>query len=162
LLNGFVKKNKVKIRFYETWTRPTLKIPLEILPCKDGLVSGYQIANGTFVPSILEEGNDLVNVHVYLTIPEGVDVFCPVIIVAPDTVFRIGKLNIERPSPHDLKQSGKKVNGFAMKRIEEKLDRGLVALKTVDGVYLSWRLLKDDKPDTGFHVYRINSDNTYS
>ncbi|MDR2704552.1 MAG: hypothetical protein LBC02_02120 [Planctomycetaceae bacterium] len=134
------------------------KVSLEILPWKAGLASGNRIANGTFAPSVLEEGNDWANVHVYLTIPEGVDGFCPVILADPGTVFRIGELTIERPSPHDLKQSGKKVNGFATKRVEEKLDRGLVALKTVDGVYLSWRLLKDDKPDTGFHVYRINPD----
>ncbi|MDR2438728.1 MAG: hypothetical protein LBE12_05075 [Planctomycetaceae bacterium] len=134
------------------------KVSLDILPWKDGLISGNRIAGGTFAPSILEEGNDWANIHVYLTIPEGVDNFCPVILTEPDTVFRIGELSIERPTPHNLKQSGKKVNGFATKRIEEKLDRGLVAVKTVDGVYLSWRLFKNDKPDTGFHVYRINPD----
>ncbi|MDR0609714.1 MAG: hypothetical protein LBG58_06360 [Planctomycetaceae bacterium] len=135
------------------------KVSLDILSWKGGLVSGNRIANGTFAPSILEEGNDWANVHVYLTIPEGVNNFCPVISAEPNTVFRIGELSIERPSLHNLKQSGKKVNGFAIKRIEEKLDRGLVAVKTVDGVYLSWRLLKDDKPDTGFHIYRIDPDN---
>ncbi|MDR0337887.1 MAG: carbohydrate binding domain-containing protein [Planctomycetaceae bacterium] len=134
------------------------KVSLEILPCKSGLASGSRIANGTFAPSVFEEGNDWANVHVYLTIPEGVDSFCPVISADPDTVFRIGELSIERPSPQILKQSGKKVNGFARERIEEKLDRGLVALKTADGVYLSWRLLNNDKPDTEFHVYRINPD----
>ncbi|MDR2754075.1 MAG: hypothetical protein LBC20_00070 [Planctomycetaceae bacterium] len=134
------------------------KVSLDILPWKAGLILGNRIANGTFAPSVLEEGNDWANVHIYLTVPEGVEGFCPVIYAEPDTVFRIGELSIERPSPYNLKQSGKKVNGFATKRIEEKLDRGLVAIKTVDGVYLSWRLLKDDKPNTGFHVYRINPD----
>ncbi|MDR1271194.1 MAG: hypothetical protein LBK82_16910, partial [Planctomycetaceae bacterium] len=132
------------------------KVSLDIFPWKAGLASGNRIAQGTFAPSVLEEGNDWANIHVYLTVPEGVDGFCPVISADPGTVFRIGELSIERPSPQNLKQSGKKVNGFATKRIEEKLDRGLVALKMADGVYLSWRLFKDDKPDTGFHVYRIN------
>ncbi len=37
----------------------------------------------------------------------------------------------------------------------EKLDRGVVALRTADGhVYVGWRLLADDPADVGFHVYR--------
>lgn len=38
---------------------------------------------------------------------------------------------------------------------EERLDRGLVALKTADGrVYLGWRLRADDPRDAAFNVYR--------
>ena len=36
----------------------------------------------------------------------------------------------------------------------EALDRGLVAVKTTDGVYLSWRLLGTDDYTIGFNVYR--------
>jgi rhamnogalacturonan endolyase len=37
----------------------------------------------------------------------------------------------------------------------EKLDRGVVALRTADtAVYVGWRLLADDPPDVAFHVYR--------
>lgn len=48
------------------------------------------------------------------------------------------------------------VQGFAQTRIEEKLDRGLTAVPAQDGksVYLSWRLLANDKTTTSFHVYR--------
>ncbi|MDR1964369.1 MAG: hypothetical protein LBQ50_11365 [Planctomycetaceae bacterium] len=145
--------------FVSLWVKlESGKVSLDILPWKSGLASGNRIATGTFSPSILEEGNEWANVHVYLTIPEGVDCFCPVISADPETKYRIGEWSIERPSPYDLKQPGKKVNGFATKRIEEKLDRGLVAVTTKDGVYLSWRMFKDDKPETGFHVYRINPD----
>ncbi|MBM3334285.1 silent information regulator protein Sir2, partial [Candidatus Sumerlaeota bacterium] len=43
------------------------------------------------------------------------------------------------------KQDKPKVEGWAKHRIEEKLDRGLVATYTKDGkVYLSWRLLRSD------------------
>ncbi|MGE4434309.1 MAG: rhamnogalacturonan lyase [Bacteroidales bacterium] len=35
----------------------------------------------------------------------------------------------------------------------EKLDRGLVALKETDGVFLSWRLLGTEK-NTGFNIYK--------
>lgn len=45
--------------------------------------------------------------------------------------------------------------GWATKRIEEKLDRGMLALATEGGkVYLSWRLLKTDPDGVAFNVYR--------
>lgn len=49
-----------------------------------------------------------------------------------------------------------KIDGFAKQRVEENLDRGLVAAKTTDGkrVHLSWRLLKTDAQDVKFNVYR--------
>lgn len=41
------------------------------------------------------------------------------------------------------------------RRPAESLDRGVVAVPAVDGgVLVSWRLLSDDAPDTGFDVYR--------
>ena len=48
------------------------------------------------------------------------------------------------------------VDGFAVTRISEKMDRGLVASPAIDGksVYLSWRLLDTDRPGTAFHIYR--------
>ncbi|NLT03436.1 MAG: rhamnogalacturonan lyase [Bacteroidales bacterium] len=38
----------------------------------------------------------------------------------------------------------------------ERLDRGLVAVKTDGGVFLSWRLLGDDAKDVRFNIYRNN------
>ncbi|MBN1560609.1 silent information regulator protein Sir2 [candidate division KSB1 bacterium] len=47
--------------------------------------------------------------------------------------------------------------GWAKERIEEKLGRGLVAVRaTRDVVYLSWRLLKDDPPNVAFNIYRTS------
>ncbi|HEY0968880.1 MAG TPA: hypothetical protein VGD88_15925 [Opitutaceae bacterium] len=48
--------------------------------------------------------------------------------------------------------------GWATERIEETLDRGLVALP-VDGgkVYLGWRLLRADAPGVSFNVYRATA-----
>ena len=47
------------------------------------------------------------------------------------------------------------VKGWAERRIDEKLNRGLVAVPTADGnVYLGWRLLKTDPPAAAFNVYR--------
>lgn len=47
-----------------------------------------------------------------------------------------------------------RVEGSAKTRVAEKLDRGLVALPAPDGIYLSWRLLREDPADIAFHVYR--------
>lgn len=41
-----------------------------------------------------------------------------------------------------------------LQRQAEYLDRGLAAVKTDDGVLVSWRLLGTDPADAGFHVYR--------
>lgn len=53
---------------------------------------------------------------------------------------------------------GTPVKGHAAARRPEPLDRGLVALRTAGGVYLSWRLLKDDPWDLGFDVVRVEAD----
>jgi len=45
------------------------------------------------------------------------------------------------------------VRGWAKTRVEEKLDRGVVALPTSKGVYVSWRLLKSDPPNAAFDIY---------
>ena len=38
----------------------------------------------------------------------------------------------------------------------EKLDRGLVAVKTDEGVFLSWRILATEMNNTAFNIYRDN------
>jgi rhamnogalacturonan endolyase len=47
------------------------------------------------------------------------------------------------------------VLGWARERIEEKLNRGMLALSQGEGkVYLGWRLLKNDPENVAFNVYR--------
>ena len=46
-----------------------------------------------------------------------------------------------------------KVNGWAEQRVSENINRGLVAFKVDDGVYLSWRLLATDPENVAFDVY---------
>lgn len=43
-----------------------------------------------------------------------------------------------------------------LKRQMETIDRGLVAVKTDEGVYLGWRLLGTDPKDVSFNLYRNN------
>ena len=53
---------------------------------------------------------------------------------------------------------GKKVTGWARKRVEENMDRGVVALRTGDGVFVSWRSLRDDPEAIAFDLYRQAGD----
>ena len=45
------------------------------------------------------------------------------------------------------------MGGFAQ-RSTDRLDRGLVAMKVADGVFLSWRISAEEYYDTEFNVYR--------
>lgn len=53
---------------------------------------------------------------------------------------------------HELKPL---VKGWATQKVIEKFNRGLTARQTGPGtVYLSWRLLAEDQPQTAFNLYR--------
>ena len=45
-------------------------------------------------------------------------------------------------------------NAFSASRQMEYLDRGVVAVKVNNGVYVSWRFLGTDDQSTGFNIYR--------
>ena len=49
-----------------------------------------------------------------------------------------------------------KIQGFAKERIQEKLNRGVIAIadESNKNVYMSWRLLQTDPADIAFDVYR--------
>ncbi len=50
---------------------------------------------------------------------------------------------------------GARVSGYATTRIRERLDRGVVAVRTSPTtVYVGWRLLEDDTAGTAFNIYR--------
>ena len=79
--------------------------------------------------------------------------FCAVVstAVAQDPAERayfIGALN---PKHKDKP----KVTGWAKQRVDEKINRGMLAIPNNDGqVYLGWRLLATDANGTAFNVYR--------
>lgn len=55
--------------------------------------------------------------------------------------------------------AGRKVDGYAEKRVTEALGRGVVAVRRPDGgIYVGWRLLDSDGSDVGFNVYRSRGD----
>lgn len=65
----------------------------------------------------------------------------------------VDDMAIELGTPPAAK--GAKVQGWATSRPKEKLDRGVVALRTPQGAYVGWRLLESDPPATAFNVLRI-------
>ena len=140
----------VSLRIFVERGRPILNI----LPWQGGLRGTTPFATGTFRPAHGEETNAWCNIHAYITVPEGVQGLVPVISNPEGAVYNIAEWTISRPSAEELNPTPKKVEGFATERIEEKLDRGLVAIRKGDDVYLSWRLLKTDNPNVGFDVYR--------
>ena len=66
-----------------------------------------------------------------------------------------------RRGPLPYEPVGKLVEGHARTRVEEKLDRGLVALRRPEGVYVGWRLLREDPGDIAFHVDRETADDRF-
>lgn len=44
--------------------------------------------------------------------------------------------------------------GSFAQRVTDKLDRGLVAMKVSDGIFISWRIMAEEYYDTEFNIYR--------
>ena len=44
--------------------------------------------------------------------------------------------------------------GSFAQRVTDKLDRGLIAMKVSDGIFISWRITAEEYYDTEFNVYR--------
>ncbi len=61
----------------------------------------------------------------------------------------------EKAASAGPKRAGSKVAGYATSRVREKIDRGVVAIRTSPTtVYVGWRLLNNDPPGAAFNVYR--------
>jgi len=52
-----------------------------------------------------------------------------------------------------------KVEGWASNRVTEAINRGLVALNTDNGIYLSWRLLASDPENVTFNIFEVKEGN---
>jgi rhamnogalacturonan endolyase len=59
------------------------------------------------------------------------------------------------PAPNPKHKDKPKVRGWAEERVDEKINRGILAIVNKEGqVYIGWRLLKSDAKGTSFNVYR--------
>ena len=82
--------------------------------------------------------------------------FC-VLIKAQDPRERNYNYRVLKPN-HSSKN---KVEAWATKRVDEIINRGLIALENQKGIYLSWRLLKTDDAETVFNVYADTGNGSY-
>ncbi len=87
-------------------------------------------------------------------------IFClavSVVCKGQDPRERVYNVEVMQPSHAPKPQ----VEGFAKVRIEEKLNRGVVAIQNDNGeVHVSWRLLKTDPDKLAFDVYRKQGSKT--
>ena len=72
----------------------------------------------------------------------------------PGTCY-LDTIELSRSPPPIVKP---RIEGHCTTRVEERLDRGVVALPCETGVYVGWRLLRTDPADVAFHVYRTAGD----
>jgi rhamnogalacturonan endolyase len=89
----------------------------------------------------------------YCEIPDGVNRIRIRINGSEKTDFLIDDVSAEISAWRDMPK-GTPVHGWASKRVEEPMGRGLAALETPYGVHVSWRLLASDAPGTAFDVFR--------
>ena len=89
----------------------------------------------------------------YFVVPEGVDTAYIRITGNGKTDFCVDDVQVE-PSVPPVPVKGPKVKGWANERPVEPMERGVVAVETERGVYVGWRLLKDDPAGIAFDVFR--------
>ena len=124
-------------------------------PMAMALVEGW--ANGKRVKRSVGSAHasgahDWKEITTAFTVPEGIDSLVLHVRGKQATDLLLDDFSL---TPGTLpRPEGKKVAGWARRRVQEKLDRGLVALPFDEGVYLSWRLLDTDPADAAFDVYR--------
>lgn len=118
----------------------------------DGLASG-RLVKRFLGQAVLEDAAEWNRFDGYLQVPEEVDELrlCIRANSSADLLIDDVALLPGNAPPHQ----GTKVQGWATTRVKEKLDRGVVALRTREGAYVGWRLLDSDPPKLGFLVYRI-------
>jgi rhamnogalacturonan endolyase len=66
-----------------------------------------------------------------------------------------------RPGQLPYQPVGKRVAGNAKNRVEEKMDRGMVAARCDQGVYVGWRMLRQDPANIAFRLYRKAADGRF-
>jgi rhamnogalacturonan endolyase len=84
----------------------------------------------------------------------GVDILIQLAITQPEAVEALKE--IAQKVDWDLPIAQQAVAGLKslVPALEYHLDRGLIAVLTEEGVFLSWRLLGTEPLDLGFHIYR--------
>lgn len=89
----------------------------------------------------------------FFTVPEGVDTAFVRIVGGGKTDFWIDDVQVA-PGVRPAQVKGPKVSGWARQRPVEPMGRGVLAVETADGIFVNWRLLKEDPADVAFNVFK--------
>ncbi len=83
-----------------------------------------------------------------------VEILTQLAITQPQAVEELMKLADTKDLPVQVKKAVTEGLESLVPKLEYHLDRGLTAVMTDDGVFLSWRLFGTEQADIGFNVYR--------
>lgn len=98
-------------------------------------------------------------IRCYIDVPDQVDRVSLVVSgKKADSIVHLNELTFSQYRPKSIRRTP--VQGYAVHRVKERWDRGLLATRTDRGVYLSWRLFEEDPDDIGFDVYRQSGNTT--
>lgn len=90
----------------------------------------------------------------WFTVPETVDTVYVRIVGGGRTDCWVDDVQVV-PETEPPMVRGPKVDGWAKKRPVEPMGRGALAVEVAQGVYVSWRLLREDEPKIAFDVFRL-------
>ena len=90
----------------------------------------------------------------FFVVPDGVDTVYVRLVGEGQTDFWVDDVQVVADAL-PVAEKKPKVSGWAAERPVEPMDRGVLAVETAEGVYVSWRLLKEDAKGVAFDLYRI-------
>ena len=93
----------------------------------------------------------------WVVVPEGVDTIYARVVGSGKSDFWVDDVSAVPEAP-PMPVKGEKVEGgraHSLGRPVEIMGRGVMAVETEEGVYISWRLLEFDVPDIAFDVYEV-------
>jgi len=114
---------------------------------------GGKLVDWALGKTSLAKGDGWKAYKAYFTVPEGVDTAYVRVVGGGKADFWVDDVQVESAVP-PAQVKGPKVSGWAQVRPVEPMGRGAVAAQVGGGVYISWRLLKDDPADIAFDLFR--------
>ncbi len=137
---------------FHCWTKASdiTRAQLQLVGYKNGQRVTWQAAASHHFPVSPDKWTPIKGLF---EVDDDIDAISLRIVGDGKTDFYVDSIAIEPFTPKKLTPKPL-VNGHATKRVVETFGRGVVAQETDDGVYVSWRLLKEDGPQTAFDIFR--------
>ncbi len=127
--------------------KDTKSLSVAVVGCQQGKTISWSLGEARTSGT-----HDWQEIRGFVYVPEGVDnVYVRVVGSGPADAL-VDDISLK---PEKIVYGDKpKVEGYLKAKPVEQFERALVALPTPQGVYLSWRLLKEDPADVAFDVFR--------